>query len=352
MSQPGAGRNVMVQGRIVWTSGNLFTGRIKTVFGTTQPKLDPKTGEKKTEYGFGLAVPKSVLAQSGPGQPGEIWAALYAEAMTMFPNGQVPPSFAMKFKDGDGLDDEGKPFNLREGYAGHIVLACTTEIPIKWFRYENGANILINEGVKCGDYVNAQLTIKAHGAIGAGKAGLYVNPNAVQFLGYGKEIINMPSGDQIFGQGMPNVPQGASATPLVPQAGFLQPPGAPVGTFPPQGFGQSPMNHGGATLSGPPAPTNAFPSNQPVMPPAPHFGVLPQNHQPPPGGQPMGNGYPPPQMFPAPVAVPTPMAGPMNPYIATNAAPPNGQWPQQPQYPPQPQYPQQQPGMPPFPGQR
>lgn len=246
-------RPCMVQGRIVWVSGDLFKGKKETIFGTSSPKLNKK-GEQSMQYGFGLAVPKSVLNQTAPGQPGEIWAAIHEEAYKLYPSRQLPPAFAMKYKDGDGVDDKGISFAQREGYAGHLIFACTTSLPIKFFKWENGQNILINEGIKCGDYVNVQLGIEAHPAIGQGKPGLYLNPNAVQFLGFGKEIINAPSGDQVFGVGAPPLPPGASATPIVPP-GMIMPTGIPnmapqAGTFQPP----------------------------PVQP---HYGVLPPTHQPP-----------------------------------------------------------------------
>jgi hypothetical protein len=260
--QTSNGRSVLVQGRIVWTTGDLFKGRARTDFNTRAVKLNAQ-GEPMMEYGFGLAVPKSALQQAGQGQPGEVWAAMHEEAYTLFPSRQIPPSFAMKYKDGDGIDDKGVPFAQREGYAGHIVLACTTSIPIKFFRWENGQNILINEGIKCGDYVNAQLNIKAHPAIGQGKAGLYLNPNAVQFLGYGKEIINTPSGDALFGVTAPQMPVGASATPVAPQgAQMLVPTGGPT-----TGYAQA-------------ATPNYAQPQMPQAAPAPHYGVLPPQHQP------------------------------------------------------------------------
>lgn len=257
MSATNNGRSVMVQGRIVWVSGDLFKGRPKTDMQTKQVKIDPKTGQPMMEFGFGLAVPKSVLNQMGEGQPGQIWAAMHEEAFTLFPSRQIPPGFAMKYKDGDGIDDKGVPFAQREGYAGHIVLACTTSIPIKFYKWENGQNILINEGIKCGDYVNVQVNVKAHPAVGTAKAGLYMNPLAVQFLGFGKEIINAPSGDQIFGTQAPPMPQGASATPIAPQ-GMIVPTGAPV-------MGQ---------------PLGGYQQPAPSTPVQPHWGVLPQSHQP------------------------------------------------------------------------
>jgi hypothetical protein len=266
------GKQVMVQGRIVWVSGDLFKGKLQTDMHTNAPRLN-KAGEQMRQYGFGLAVPKSVLGQTGKGEPGEIWAAIHEEAFTLFPSRQLPPAFAMKYKDGDGIDDKGAPFSSREGYAGHLVFACTTSLPIKFFKWENGQNILINEGIKCGDYVNVQLSIKAHPAAGQAKAGLYLNPNAVQFLGFGKEIINTPSGDQIFGIQAP--PQMGSATPI-----------APPGMLVPQG--QPPSYAAPVSNYAPPA----------AAPVQPHYGVLPQAHQP--AQAPMNN-YAPPAMPQMPV---------------------------------------------------
>ena len=281
------GTNVMVQGRIVWTSGKLFEGRPKVDQLTKAPRLNAK-GEQQIEYGFGLAIPKSVLNDHGPGRPGEVWAALNREAAGVYPNGQVPPGFAMKFKDGDTIDDKGRPFAEREGYAGHIVLACTTTIPIKFFRFENGQNFQVNDGIKCGDYVNVQLNIKGHPATGQAKAGLYVNPNAVQFVAYGKEIVNAPSGDQIFGAVAPVIPQGGSATPIAPTGGFLTPP---------QGF-QQPQQQAAPSFAQPGYPPQV---PQQAAPPAPHFGVLPPQHQPPQQAAPSfaQPGYPPQGLAPS-----------------------------------------------------
>jgi len=222
MANQSEGQTVMVQGRIVWAMGDLFKGQIKTEFGSSKPVVNDK-GEQVREYGFGLAVPKSIL-----GQPGDIWEIIHTEAYKIYPNG-IPQGFSMKYKDGDNdVDQNGQPYSQREGYAGCLVFACTTRIPIKWFKLENGANVMVNEGIKVGDFVTAQLHIKGHGAVGQGKPGLYINPRAAQFLAFGKEIINAPSGDDIFGQKAPEPPQwaqamGASEHPVAPQSGQLVP---------------------------------------------------------------------------------------------------------------------------------
>ena len=213
------GTQVMVSGRLVYVIGNnIFKGDTAKIFGTQSPKLG-KDGKTYSEYGFGLAVPKGFLQEPGtPEQPGKgaIWGALHSEAYKIFPNRQIPPSFHMKFKDGDtGTNQDGSPVNVKTGYPGHIVLSCKTTIAPKFYRYDAASkqNFLINEGIKCGDWVTVQLSIKAHAGV---NAGLYLNPNAVQLWYCDDEIVNAPSGDQIFGMSAPTIPAGKSALPSMP----------------------------------------------------------------------------------------------------------------------------------------
>lgn len=349
------GRNIMVQGRLVFTVGDLFQGRIKTVFGTQTPVVNEK-GEQVREYGFGLAVEKP-----NPNHPDRahyertlanfnaIWTAIHEEAYALYPSRQIPPAFAMKYKDGDGVDHNGVPYSQREGYAGHLVFAMTTQIPIKFFKFENGQNILVNEGIKCGDYVNVQVTVKAHTAQGQGKSGLYLNPMAVQLIGYGKEIVNAPSGDQIFGTQAPPVPPGASQTPIAPQTGMLVPSAPQMPSF--------------AQTQAPQPMAQPVPQ-APAAPPQPHYGVLPQQHQPqqqyappaPPQMPAPGNGYAAPAVPQNGQSMSTPQVpGQVAPPVYGSAPPAYPTSPQMPappqqQYAPQaPQgYPQQ--GMPAMPG--
>lgn len=264
----GDGKTVMIQGRIVWIAGDLFAGQVKTMFGTQTPQLD-RNGEKQQQYGFGLSVPKAELGD--PNRGGPLWTAMHEEAYLMFPSRQIPPSFAMKFKDGDGIDDQGRPFAQREGYAGCLVFALNTQLPPRFFKWENGQNIQVSDGIKCGDYVNVQVMVKAHAAIGQGKAGLYLNPSAVQLVAVGKEIINAPTGDMVFGVAAPPAPSNY-VPPAQPTA--MPPPAAP----------QAPMA---------PAPA----------PPSPHYAVVPPAFQPPPGGVPVMPGPPTPV---APAGYPVP----------------------------------------------
>lgn len=272
----GNGNNVVVQGRIVWTSGSsLFEGKKKTDFNTGAPIL-ADDGSPLLEYGFGLAIPK-YNPQTGQPTPEftKIWQMLHAEAFTLYPSGQLPPDFAMKYKDGDAIDHNGKPFADREGYKGHLILNCTTQIAIKFFIFQGGNNILVNTGIKCGDYVNVQLNVKAHPAKGRGKPGLYLNPSAVQLIQPGAEIINTPSGDQMFGQQAPAYAGQVIAPTNAVMPGMAAPMGPPPmqqqfgAQVPQQAYNPQQANQ----YQGMPA--------QAPMQADPHYGVLPPNFQPP-----------------------------------------------------------------------
>lgn len=331
---------IFKQARIVWGLGDLFKGTPKKDNNTGQLVKDDQ-GNQVTVYGFGLAIPKS-----SP-QTTEIFNIMQAEARKIYPSGQFPPDFAWKMKDGDrDLGPDGAPLSQREGYAGHYVFACTTQLPIKWFRWENGVNQLVNEGIKVGDYVEAQVMIKGHAPAGRGKAGLYMNPSAVRFNGYGTEIKGAGgvNANEVFGTAAPDLASGASATPVAPAGGF---PTQPVPGFGgPVAGAQQPMGSSGVQGSYPasaPAPAAAM---APQAPAQPHWGVVPQNFQPPqqammpgsaPGAAAPYGGVP--QQFPAPAngaaplgqAPATGMPGPtgFHPGGAPMAAFPGNPFPQQ-----------------------
>lgn len=233
-------KNVLVQGRLVWICGDLFKGDLARNYSDKTPKLSKKTGQQYQEYGFGLAVPKAHCA--------EVWNAMHAVAQSCFPNGPIPANFHMKFKDGDtGTNQDGSPVNTKEGYPGCIVLTIKTSgFPIKFFKFEGGNNTQVSDGIKCGDYVEVQLNIDSHTGV---NAGLYLNPMAVRFLQAGKEIVNTPSADQVFGAAAPAMPS------------WLPPPPAAAAM---PNYGQAPQ------AFAPPA----------AAPAAPHYGVLPPVHQP------------------------------------------------------------------------
>lgn len=287
MSNTSEGQSVLVTGRLVWTVGDLFNGRLKTN-DLKQPVLD-NNGEQVREYGFGLAVPK-VLADGSPNPEfTELWQKLHEEAYKIYTNGQLPPGFAMKLDDGDGVDHKGEPFSKRTGYAGCMIVKATTRIPIKFFKWNDQTKKLdqISEGLKCGDYIQAQILMKAHGPVGQGKPGMYMNPLMAQWAGYGEAIVNAPSGEDVFGSKGPVIAAGASAAPIAP-------------TSMPQAA----------------APQTAQPG-QPAPMPAPNHNVLPQNMQPT-----QAQAAPQPAAAPAPAPSPTQSQAPAMPPMPQQQAQP------------------------------
>lgn len=275
-NQSSEGTPIKVQGRIVWAVGNdLFKGEHQKDDRTKQLKYN-QDGSPKMSHGFGLALP---IASLQPGAVnGEFWAKLMSEVAKLYPNG-TPPEFAWKFKDGNtAIDRDGKPYRDREGYADAIVLSCTTTWPVQFFRFDKSGNVQVNEGINPGDYVNVQLSAVVHAPIGQGKPGLYLNPLAVQLITKGTPIIGKTvNPDAFFGNTAPALPPGVSAMPEAP-AGMPMP-----------GYTQP-----------------AAPGMPPVNQPAPHYGILPGQHQPqaaptpahhqqpagmPMPGQPMGNAH-------------------------------------------------------------
>lgn len=260
------GQSVISQGRIVWVMGDLWKGKVKLDDNTKQPVIDQRTGQPTIQYGFGLAVPKNDPSVQ------QLINAIQTQARALYPSGQFPPDFAWKMKDGDGLDHNGQPFSQRQGYAGCWVFELRTMFPIKFFRFENGANTQVPDGIKCGDYVNVQISVVAHPPKGRGKAGMYLNPMAVQLAGYGEPIVNTPSADSIFGTQAPAIPHGASAMPQ-------------TGAFPMQGspstpFGQPSNGYPPTGMVAPGAPPHAYiPPVPSSTPPSPHYGVLPPTQQ-------------------------------------------------------------------------
>lgn len=287
-------------GRVVW--GNL-KGRPKVNQETKQPVL--KDGKPVIQYSFGLAIPKDQFAP--------VWAVMVAEGSKIFPSiaaGQIPPSFAMKFVDGDGIDSEGKPFNTREGYRGCYVLAISTEAfepPLTQLvgpgQYQN----VPGDTLKTGHFVRVALDIQSHGqkpGVPTSKAGLYLNPRLVEWVAFGAEIFNGPDATAAFGGTAAALPAGASATPLSAPAPL--PPGAPQN--PPQ------MPPAGSPPGYPaPAPAVAYaPAAAPPMAPLAAPPMMPAAIPP---------GYPAPTAYPS--SAPAPAVAPAPDFVAAAlAAPP------------------------------
>jgi hypothetical protein len=114
----------------------------------------------------------------------------------------------------------------------------TSAFPPKFFKGEMVGNekvyTMINSGIKCGDYVRVQAGFEINKGA---NSSLYINPNAVEFVGVGEEIVNMPSGAQIFGAAKPAMlPPGVTAPSAVAAASSFAPPAQPNYNVVPQQF--------------------------------------------------------------------------------------------------------------------
>lgn len=310
------GRTIMVQGRIIWAvGGNVFKGKPLMDKNTKLQKLD-RNQKPIVNKGFGLAIDKLVLqnpANLAPGAVGEFWNALYEEAWTLYPDRMVPKNFAWKRIDGDtDTNEEGQPWSRKEGYPGHYVLPCTTNLEIAYYKFMPGAvePTLIDEGIKVGDYVQVQLNVVAHPPIEGGKPGLYLNPLSVLFLAPGKAIITQQDGADIFGTSLPAPPMGAQVVhDPTPQMGQV----APMPNQAPLNFAH--LQNG----QNPQVPAQQFQQfAQPPAAPQPHYDVVPQHLHPQAQQQPAQQQYAPPpqQQYAQPPQAPAPQqqfAGPPMP---------------------------------------
>ena len=289
------GTSANIQGRLLWVLGNsLWKGNPKVDDRNKQPVIDQKTGLQVIEYGFGLAIPKSTLTQDQIriGGTGEWYAKAMAEIQSIYPNG-MPKDFAYKWKDGDtDVDNDGELYSKREGYAGCMVLSCITRIPVKVFSY-NGAYKEISEGVNAGDYVQVNVNIKAHTAEGTSKAGMYYNPSLVLLVQKGNPIVSaVKNPESAFGQMAPvaapwMIPATTQAAPEnFGQFAAAQAPAAPVAPH----YGVLPQVHQPQAPAAPVAP--AMPGGFPMAPQAPVAPAPQQVTQQPMGGFPMPGGFP------------------------------------------------------------
>jgi len=238
-------------GRIVW--GNPAKATTKKDQKTRQPIL--KDGKEVEQWAFGVAFPKHEFnAYMKP--------YFDQEAMSAYPHG-VPQGFSWKYKDGDGIDRQGKPLAEKTGYAGNIVLTVSTEAfapPI--FRYENGAYRQVGpDEIKTGDYVVLSLNIKVNVPTDRTHTpGLYVNPNGIELVGVGEVIMQSADPSEMFGGVQHHLPPGAQPLPAgayVPGGGMQ--PGMPAG-YPAQ---QPQQPQPGYPVQQPQQPQPGYPVQQP-----------------------------------------------------------------------------------------
>jgi len=213
-------------GRIVW--GHPCKPRDKT--DQQNNKILDANGQPVQEVAFGLAIPTAEFQQY-------VWSAMAAEIAKGYPNG-APGNFSYKMTQEHEIDRNGKPYGEREGYAGCVVLAIATTLQApNVFKLENGGyrQMQPNE-IKTGDFVRCGINFKVNVPTNRSHTpSIYVNPLAIEFIGYGTEISSGFQADPnaLFGGQQVALPAGASATP-VGGAAPAQMPGMGMGGGQPQ----------------------------------------------------------------------------------------------------------------------
>jgi hypothetical protein len=254
--------------------------------------LVTKTGQPTQRYFMAGAI-----AKNDPAWPA-FFALLDVAAKQGFPHlfnaqGQCThPRFSWKVIDGDGVDDNGKPNNQKEGFAGHWVVKFQSSFPPRVFyagRFAPHEQVSDANLLKRGWFVRVSGSIEPNGD--AAKPGLYVNLGMVEINAQGPEIVSGPDAAAVFGgAAAPALPPGATPFGQTPMAAPAFGGAAPA----------APTFHGAGPASAPPvAAMVAAPQAAAMMPglPVPPMPVAPN-----PGFA----------AGPAPMA-PTPPAPPMAP---------------------------------------
>ena len=202
-------------GRIV--QGILFKGN------TTNQKgqlLTDKSGNPREEFYLNLALPKTEASTQ------EFINQLQQIAIQEFPNQEYnKPDFNWKIIDGDTRSD-------KVGFAGHMIVKFKTGFMVPVYK-SNGTGftqLVSADQVKVGDWVR----IKANVNKCPDPAGLYMNHQMIEHVGYGEAITNAPAPGSVFTQpavlpqGVSQTPVGAAVAPMAPMA-----PAAPMAPMAP-----------------------------------------------------------------------------------------------------------------------
>ena len=226
-------------GRLV--QGDAFVPQTKDQTGALRVyKSGDKVGQPNPQYFVAVAFPK--VDPLDPSMQNREFAAFYAllervaraEWPALWPNPTGPcvnPIFTLKVKDGDGLDRNGKPNNVKEGFAGHWVVSFASAYAPKVVRETSpGTNVWETltdpSSVKRGYYV--RIAGSATGNDSPNTPGIYCNLDMIALIAFGQEIVSGPDAATAFGGTAATLPAGASALPMG------------GGTMPPAGAGAAP----------------------------------------------------------------------------------------------------------------
>lgn len=195
-------------------------------------KSGPNAGQPRTEYRFGVAVPKTQ-----PDFKIEPWAqALKQAAQAGYPHLFDPQGnptnpqmqFAWKVTDGDSQIPNSmgnKPCDM-EGAPGNWIIWFSNGFAPKLYDWNASQNQALplnpDDRIECGYYVEVYATVGANGATG-NQMGIFINPMMVCRRAYGEVIVNGPNvstagfGGGALPQGASTMPVGGTTTPPVQQ---------------------------------------------------------------------------------------------------------------------------------------
>lgn len=253
-----------------------------------------KNGEPDCPFYIALAIPKDPAARlviQGVPDFDSQRALVDADARAAWPQffGQRPaglvfgpelapdcinPKFANKFIDGDGFDDQGKPYSRYEGWAGHWVIKfqngyapALQEWVENWVDpmrpgsppYTGWKELSVTgRTIKCGDYISVGGTCESNKSTDS--PGMYMNVDTIGFEKEGDLIVSNAGVDADTALGS----RGGAASPNVaPAASPAAPaPGGPTSQT-------APAYDGYRTTAAPAAPAPAAPA--PAAPAAPQM---------------------------------------------------------------------------------
>ena len=178
-----------------------------------------KDGQPDAPFFYAIAIPKDPSKRFViPGNPSyeeekaKVDAAARAAWPNLFqPNYQRPqglnfpaslpadctsPKFASKILDGDGFDEDAKPNNTKDGWAGCWVVKVANGFAPKVYEWANGWSELTPHSerkIKLGDYVTVSGTCESNKS--DERAGMYMNFDTVSFEQEGELIVASTSVD-------------------------------------------------------------------------------------------------------------------------------------------------------------
>lgn len=231
-------KEILIEGRVV--CGHPMTRRPvkkKQLGATIETPVIGADGQPVTEAYLALAIPKGAETdwkQTDWGQE------FFSKGSQDWPNGEYgAPTFAWKITDGDSQvpnTKNKKPVD-REGWAGHWVVHCSTQLAIRCYhvgKYDPTQQIQVEGEIKTGDYARVLVSVKGNGPVSQ-SPGIYVNPIMFELSRAGAAIISSggPAALDIFGGTQPNIPANAqmasAVAPVIPtQADSIVPAVAPA----------------------------------------------------------------------------------------------------------------------------